>query len=356
VLVPLIDPGGLECPNQQGQNTCSQYSNPGAYCNGNYNYKGKNYCTPTCFSHNSLISLWDGQQTQNGWKYYLPPGKDFDKKGRGVGIWNGPVSISGLCLPLNGACGSTEYQADMIFETATNMKPFLDDVNDCNLAPISWVIPDARWSDHAGEGNDSGPSWVASIVNAVGNPTGNCNYWGTASNTKFGHSIAIIVTWDDWGGWWDHVNPSINASGQQFPGVNQTPNTWGAFDTYGFRVPMLVVSPFTAAGTVSGACGALPLSSCPNQNFPYVHDFGSILNLIEQNFGLTPGGIAPSGQGWADAHAPDYSTNPPNIPLQEFFETNGTSTWRSFTPITPNSSYPPSYFQNGGTLDGPDAD
>jgi hypothetical protein len=99
-----------------------------------------------------------------------------------------------------------------------------------------------------------------------------------------------------------------------------------------------VVSPYTPTGTVSGACGAQGQPACPNQNFPFVHDFGSILAFIENNFGLplAQGGIFPqppsNTYSFADYHAPDNQSG--NIPLQEFFETNNTmNPWRSFATI-----------------------
>ena len=82
---------------------------------------------------------------------------------------------------------------------------------------------------------------MASIVNAIGNSP----YW---SNT------AIFITWDDWGGWYDHVPPHSIINSYE----------------YGFRVPLIVVSPYAKPGYVSHV----------------THDFGSILKFIEQNFGL----------------------------------------------------------------------
>jgi len=95
---------------------------------------------------------------------------------------------------------------------------------------------------------------VTSIVNAIGNSP----YW---SNT------AILVTWDDWGGWYDHVAPQILNSYE-----------------YGFRVPMIVVSPYAKQGYISHV----------------THDFGSILKFIESTFNL------PS-LGYADAPADNLS-------------------------------------------------
>jgi hypothetical protein len=143
------------------------------------------------------------------------------------------------------------------------------DSKDCKgLAAVSWVIPDGKWSDHALVTENKGPAWVAAIVNAIGNSS--C--WG---------NTAILITWDDWGGWYDHVPPPTN-----IPTGNQSDYQ------YGFRVPLLVVSRYTPAGYV-------------NNN---VHDFGSILNFIEHVFKLDT-------LGFADQRSPtdlyDFFTGPP---------------------------------------------
>jgi phospholipase C len=130
----------------------------------------------------------------------------------------------------------------------------LQDIPEGRLAEVSWVIPPGRSSDHGSNNDGTGPSWVASIVNAIGNST----YW---SNT------AIFITWDDWGGWYDHVAPQIVNSYE-----------------YGFRVPLIVVSAYAKPGYVSHV----------------THDFGSILKFIERNYGL------PS-LGYADERADDLS-------------------------------------------------
>ena len=87
------------------------------------------------------------------------------------------------------------------------------------LPAVSWIIPDGQNSDHPaqkdwGPNKDTGPSWVSQIVNAIGES----GYW---------NSTAIIVVWDDWGGWYDHVAP---------PQLD--------YNGLGFRVPMIVVSPY----------------------------------------------------------------------------------------------------------------
>lgn len=240
----------------------------------------------------------------------------------------------------------------MRFETAAHPVPVIDDITSCNLAAVSWAIPDKRWSDHASEDNGSGPSYVANIVNTVGNATtcdGGAGYWS---------DTAIFIVWDDWGGWVDHVNPN------PYPGVWTGQAAWGNYYTYGFRVPLLVVSAYTGIknqdGTyspyISGACGGSGQQPCPNNNAPFVHDFGSILAFIEWNFRIQIGTI---GQGYqfADNYAPEFVKG--FTPLLDFFPLTAA---RPFVQIILPPSYNINYFQNyftnnhSETPDGPDAD
>src|SRR5258708_32825836 len=79
---------------------------------------------------------------------------------------------------------------------------FLSEIQNCQLPAVSWVIPNAPQSDHARSADGSGPAWVAAIVNALG---GNrrCGKTGEV----YWKDTAIFITWDDWGGWFDHVPP-----------------------------------------------------------------------------------------------------------------------------------------------------
>jgi phospholipase C len=70
-------------------------------------------------------------------------------------------------------------------------------------------------------GGGYGPSWVAALVNAVG-------------ESKFWDTTAIFVQWDDWGGLYDHVAPQHKD-----------------YDGLGFRVPLLVISPYAKQDYVS---------------------------------------------------------------------------------------------------------
>jgi len=221
----------------------------------------------------------------------------------------------------------------------------------CGLRQVSWVVPNGDRSDHpgfSGSQNDShqiegGPAWVADIINAVG--TSPCQNPDTSS---YWNTTAIFVVWDDWGGFWDHVDPN----GTGGPGVHFNCTNWGCGYTYGFRVPLLVVSAYTSAGYVSGSIPS------PGEVFPYVHDFGSILAFIENNF-LGPGEIgqinAQNQYLFADAHAPDGANG--NIPLADFFPLTTPRTFERINVPAAWQTFDANYFLNytGPILD-PDND
>ena len=203
-----------------------------------------------CFDHPTLTDLLDAKGVT--WRYYAPsPGS----------IWTGPDAINHICQPqtINGTLTCTG--PDWINNVVIPEWQVFEDITNGQLAQVSWVIPDGAHSDHANSNNGTGPSWVASIVNAIGNSP----YW---ANT------AIIITWDDWGGWYDHVAPKVINDGV----------SWGSGYVYGFRVPLIVVSPYAKAAFIDHT----------------THDFGSILKFIETTFNL------PS-LGYADAPADDLS-------------------------------------------------
>src|SRR5579871_223517 len=204
-----------------------------------------------CTDHPTLTDELNSRNIS--WSYYTPSA--------GV-IWTAPNAIQHMCGPNNPPPNATSCVGqDWANHVILNETRIFADISAGNLAQVSWVIPNGRNSDHADlTTSRGGPSWVAAVVNAIGNSS----YW---SNT------AIIITWDDWGGWYDHVPP--------FKIVDDK-TSWGSGYVYGFRVPLIVVSPFARARYIS------------HQN----HDFGSILKFIEANFGLSP-------LGYADTYAPD---------------------------------------------------
>jgi len=113
-------------------------------------------------------------------------------------------------------------------------------------------------SDHPAATKDAlaGPTWIASVANAVG-------------ESPFWNNTAIVLWWDDWGGFFDHVPPPP-------PPVYQDP-----FE-YGFRVPLIVLSPYARVGSIDHT----------------PRTFVSALRLIEETFNL------PS-LGTTDQYEPD---------------------------------------------------
>jgi phospholipase C len=189
-----------------------------------------------CYEHATLSDLLDNAGLS--WRYYTPSLKF---------LWTGPNAIRHI-----------RFGPDWN-NVISGQANVLQDIKDGKLPAVSWVIPGGLQSDHAGGNNGTGPSWVASVVNAIGNS----QYWS---------STAIFITWDDWGGWYDHVPPKVIHDG----------HSWGSGYVYGFRVPLVVVSPYANPGYVSHV----------------THDFSSILRFTEEVFGL------PS-LGFGDARADD---------------------------------------------------
>lgn len=129
------------------------------------------------------------------WKYYAP------LLGAGA-MWTAPMAIANICDPQPDAsgilqCAGTEWAANV--DLANSGTDILRDITNCNLSQVSWVIPDGVWSDHAGAGNGSyGPSWVAAVINAIGNNP-MCPAGTPDAGQIFWNDTAIILTWDDWG-------------------------------------------------------------------------------------------------------------------------------------------------------------
>ncbi|HTS63653.1 MAG TPA: alkaline phosphatase family protein [Candidatus Acidoferrales bacterium] len=202
-----------------------------------------------CFEHSTMPDVLPRPVT---WRYYTP----------GAGsIWTAPNAIQHICQSTGpgGKCAGSDWTANVDL----NPVDVLKDISQCNLRSISWVIPSGVNSDHARSNDGGGPSWVASIVNAIGDSAACDNHTGYWQNT------AIVITWDDWGGWYDHEPPTILGDPQ------------GDYQ-YGFRVPLVFVSAYTPAGYID------------NER----HDFGSILRFVEHNFGITEGTL-----NFADARA-----------------------------------------------------
>jgi phospholipase C len=172
------------------------------------------------------------------WRYYAPA------IGAAGDIWSAYDAISHI-----------RYGGDWTNNVISPETQVLQDVANGTLANVTWVVPASANSDHAGGlKTTGGPDWVASIVNAIG-------------QSPFWNTTVIFVTWDDWGGWYDHVAPpQLDSMG------------------LGFRVPLIVISPYARRGYVSHV----------------QHEFGSFLKFSEEVFHLPSLGLV-------DVRADDFA-------------------------------------------------
>jgi len=365
-------------------------------------YGGPEYVSP-CFDHPTLVDLLNNANPQLTWNYYTASPD---------GIWTAPNSIKKLCQPdpqtlvctgpaFTGNPPNVVHPPNKFFQDFPSGGTNILSPQNCKLPNVAWIIPDGSFSDHPGLGSGEdestakagGPNWVASIVNAVGNAT--CT---DEIGKKPWQDTVILIVWDDWGGWYDHVMENSNGVKIGTPyqdnylqdGQNGNPATciptytyggaiqyWGCGYTYGFRVPFMVVSAYTPAGTVSGSCtmgqtgqsGTCypPFGDASANAAPHQHDFGSILAFIEFNFGLGIGCInslidinnnpcnntAAGGVPFADYYAPEAQRG--YAPLGDFFTPSGP---RGFTSIPlVNNSFSLEYFKNfNGPFTDPDND
>jgi phospholipase C len=231
-----------------------------------------------CFNPTTLGHELD--KANVSWAFYASPVKGVPgqpncgstdgpdvSKGR-AGIWSAYQAVKSIC-----------YGPDWDKDVISPSSQVLTDVKAGNLRSVTWVTPTYSNSDHGGNGSLTGPSWVSSVVNAIG-------------ESKFWDSTAIFIFWDDPGGWYDEEPPKYLDN-----------------DGLGYRLPLLIISPYALKGVVS--------------HEPYEH--GSILKFIEDRFGLKPMAASDSR-----ANSPaDYAFNFAKPP-------------RAFTPI--KSKYDTDFF------------
>ncbi len=125
-----------------------------------------------------------------------------------------------------------------------NVQPeeeLLSDIRQERLKRISWVVPGPGFNEHPGGPSVClGENWTVQHINAL-------------MKSKYWENTAVFITWDDFGGFYDHVAPPH-------------------FDEMGLgpRVPMLIVSPWTKQGYVDKT----------------VYEFSSVLKFMETMFDL----------------------------------------------------------------------
>jgi len=180
------------------------------------------------------------------WAYYVGPGTCIAPPCTGL---SGPKTTP-VQNPLP---GFHTVEADDQLRNVQSNENYFDAAAAGSLPEVSWVMPTEDLSEHPPDNIADGQAWVTKVVNAA------------MTGPDWLHT-AIFLTWDDWGGFYDHVKPvAVDASG------------------YGLRVPGLLISPWAKRGIDH-----------------QVLSFDAYLKFLEDRF-LGGARLDPATDGWADS-------------------------------------------------------
>jgi phospholipase C len=151
------------------------------------------------------------------------------------------------------------YTTDLWDRHMAPVDRLLRDIEASALPSVTWITPRFQLSDHPPYSTGHAHNWVTDVVNGI-------------MRSPMWDSVAIFVTWDEWGGFYDHVAP---------PALDHI--------DLGFRVPMLVVSPYAKRGYIDDGLGEFtsPLRFvADNWDLPYltyryrlVHNFEHVFDF-----------------------------------------------------------------------------
>ncbi len=183
---------------------------------------GKLGTTFPCFNFTTLADRLDAADI--GWRYYAP---QAGQQGYIFSVFDAIKQVrEGPQWPTN-VLPWTQFQSDVAHG---------------KLAPVTWLVTDTAESEHPPASTCLGENTTVSEINAV-------------MRSPMWKTTAIVVTWDDFGGFYDNVAP---------PKVNP----WGL----GPRVPALIISPYSRPGYVDHG----------------TYSFSSLLRMVEDRYGLQP--------------------------------------------------------------------
>ena len=186
------------------------------------------------------------------WKYYSGGWQDTWNC-KSVSVQNGNPYIGGKPVPPYLQTWQVGFDFPRLQTSQgtchkfNNLNDLSNDISRSLLPQVAWVTPSQCCSDHPGAAASwpSGQEYVANLIDSI------------ESNPILWSSTAIFLTWDDFGGYYDHVVPTqVDPTG------------------YGFRSPLIVISPFARQGISYGP--------------GHQQDFTAFLATIEHNWGLAP--------------------------------------------------------------------
>ena len=153
------------------------------------------------------------------WKYYVAEGTQPDCENDAATCSAQPQKV-GTPEIWNPLPWFTTVKQDNQLGNVQTVDHFYADAKAGTLPAVSWVVPNGAVSEHPPALISAGQTYVTNLVNAIMNGPD----WS---------STAIFLSWDDWGGFYDHVTP---------PTVDQ--------NGYGLRVPGIVISPYAKRGFI----------------------------------------------------------------------------------------------------------
>jgi phospholipase C len=179
-------------------------------------------------------------------------------------------------------------------EASTHIFPIAQYYTDAaagNLPAVTFIdpgffgSPNKETDEHPNSNVEVGQKFVYGVLNAL-------------ETSPDWSDSAFFLTYDEDGGFYDHVPPPAAVPPDSIAPMLQSGDTPGAFDHYGFRVPLIVVSPYSKPHFVSNV----------------VSDHTSILKFIEDRYGLTPltarDAAANDLTEYFDFSAPSFATPP----------------------------------------------
>jgi phospholipase C len=154
------------------------------------------------------------------WRYYLAEGTEPDCEDDGEETCEPVAQLANVPSIWNPLPNFDTVKEDAQLGNVVALDRFYLDVKNGTLPAVAWVIPDGEVSEHPPSRVSVGQAYVTALIN-------------TLMQSSAWESTAIFLTWDDWGGFYDHVRPPVvDANG------------------YGLRVPAMVISPYARAGLI----------------------------------------------------------------------------------------------------------